>query len=203
MVNLDLAGDLHWLKLTWSGLRPFLSRFFVRDDLACTRCEVSSIFFKDGIKVGFNLRCFDERNMLVCFFRLLTENVSGFTFITKFSKIFCVNIPGCVWNFMSDWQPISNWRWSFSKWIVEDFLTARYSFEALFTYLWNCGCCLRWRWCKGLLIEVLIWWDFWQNGKRNLEKIWLFLNWKTCSWHRWLLRSFRCHYEGPLTEALL
>jgi hypothetical protein len=30
MVKLDLAGEIHKLKLTWSGLRPF-SRCFVRD----------------------------------------------------------------------------------------------------------------------------------------------------------------------------
>jgi hypothetical protein len=32
--------------------------------------------------------------MLVCFFRLLTENVFGFAFITKFSKIFVRTSPG-------------------------------------------------------------------------------------------------------------
>ena len=35
-----------------------------------------------------------ERNMLVCFFRLLTENGFGFAFITKFSKIFVWTSPG-------------------------------------------------------------------------------------------------------------
>ena len=55
---------------------------FVRDE-----CVVrSSIFFKDVIKVGFKvLIWWLERNMLVCFFRLLTENGSGFAFIAKFS----------------------------------------------------------------------------------------------------------------------
>ena len=32
--------------------------------------------------------------MLVCFFRLLTENVSGFAFIAKFSNIFVRTSPG-------------------------------------------------------------------------------------------------------------
>jgi len=32
--------------------------------------------------------------MLVCFFRLLTEIVSGFAFITKFSKMFVRTSPG-------------------------------------------------------------------------------------------------------------
>jgi hypothetical protein len=32
--------------------------------------------------------------MLVCFFRLLTENGFGFAFITKFSKIFVRTSPG-------------------------------------------------------------------------------------------------------------
>ncbi len=35
-----------------------------------------------------------ERNMLVCFFRLLTGIVSGFALITKFSKIFVRTSPG-------------------------------------------------------------------------------------------------------------
>ena len=53
--------------------------------MCCTRWEGSSIFFKDVIKVGFKvLIWWLERNMLVCFFRLLTENVFGFAFITKF-----------------------------------------------------------------------------------------------------------------------
>ncbi len=32
--------------------------------------------------------------MLVCFFRLLTENGFGFAFISKFSKIFVRTSPG-------------------------------------------------------------------------------------------------------------
>ena len=54
--------------------------------------------------------------------------------------------------------------------------------ETLFTNLWSCGCCLRWRW----------WW--WVRKFPS--------KWKTCSWY-WLLESFRRHYEGPLTEVLL
>ncbi len=76
-------------------LEAILSRCFVRDELPCTRCEVSSIFFKDGIKVGFKMLIWwFEQNMLVSFFRLLTENGSGFTIITKFSKIFVWTSPG-------------------------------------------------------------------------------------------------------------
>jgi len=63
--------------------------------MCCTRCVVSSIFFKDVFKVGFKvLRWWFERNMLVCFFRLLTENGFGFAFITKFSKIVVWTSPG-------------------------------------------------------------------------------------------------------------
>ena len=63
--------------------------------MCCTRCEASSIFFKDVIKVGFKvLVWWFERNMLVCFFRLLTENGFGFAFITKFSKIVVWTSPG-------------------------------------------------------------------------------------------------------------
>ncbi len=93
--------------------------------MLCTRwlcCTRSSIFFKDAIKVGFKvLSWWFEQNMLVCFFCLLTKNVSGFAFIMKFSLNICVNIPGCVcrfeswcveyvyipgcvWNFMSGFQ---------------------------------------------------------------------------------------------------
>jgi len=54
--------------------------------------------------------------------------------------------------------------------------------ETLFTNLWNCGCCLRWRW----------WWWIRKFPSK----------WKTCSWY-WLLKSFRVCFEGPLTEVLL
>ncbi len=67
-------------------------------EMLCTRWFAlyeMSIFFKDGFKVGFKvLIWWLERNMLVCFFRLLTKNVSGFAFITKFSKIFMWTSPG-------------------------------------------------------------------------------------------------------------
>ena len=63
--------------------------------MLCSRWIASLIFFKDVVKVGFKmLSWWLERNMLVCFFRLLTEIGSGFAFITKFSKIFVRTSPG-------------------------------------------------------------------------------------------------------------
>ena len=74
----------NWLDQAWGRFRDALYEMNV-----CTRCEVSAI------KVGFKmLICWFERNMLVCFFRLLTENGVGFAFNTKFSKIFVWTSPG-------------------------------------------------------------------------------------------------------------
>ena len=81
----------NWLDQAWGRFVAMLCTRW----LCCTRWEGSSIFFKDVIKVGFKvLSWWFERNMLVCFFRLLTENGFGFAFITKFSKIFVWTSPG-------------------------------------------------------------------------------------------------------------
>ncbi len=75
--------------------------------------------------------------------------------------------------------------------------------EGLFTQLWNCGCCLCWRWCKrspnrsSYLVKFTV-----KMTKEIWKRFGCFLSWKTCSWY-WLLESFRRHYEGPLTEVLL
>ena len=79
----------NWLDQAWGR---FCRDAFVRDVLPLYEM---SILFKDGIRVGFKvLNWWLERNMLVCFFRLLTENGFGFAFITKFSKIFVRTSPG-------------------------------------------------------------------------------------------------------------
>ena len=187
-----------------------------------------------------------ERNMLVCFFRLLTENGFGFAFITKFSKIVVWTSPGAfdvlkvdvltmltspgafeilcqvfqneLWRifllpctkvvqfavFFRENQFINPFKidvekmncagsshcqrigWSltmkrkFSE--TSEIFKSLGMIETLFTNLWNCGCCLRWRW----------WWWIRKFPSK----------WKTCSWY-WLLKSFRRCYEGPLTEVLL
>jgi len=79
----------NWLDQAWGRFRDALYEMNVY--------EMWSVvdFFKDVIKVGFKmLRWWFERNMLVCFFRLLTENGVGFAFNTKFSKIFVWTSPG-------------------------------------------------------------------------------------------------------------
>ncbi len=138
--------------MTWSGLRPFLSRCFVRDDLLCTRCEVLSIFFKDVIKVGFKvLICWLERNMLLASFVCWPKMFLVLHLLQSFLYIYiCVNIPGCVWrfeswcvefvyipgcvwNFMSDWQSFKNWRWSCRRcWISSQILQKFSSFLTWF-----------------------------------------------------------------------
>ncbi len=79
-----------------------------------------------------------------------------------------------LWNFFSD---------------LSGFFKLLGMIETLFTNLWSCGCCLRWRW----------WW--WISLHCSWKRTFC-ANWITCSWY-WLLESFRRHYEGPLTEDLL
>ncbi len=81
----------NWLDQAWGRFcRDALYEMNVLYEL----CSIVN-FFKDVIKVGFKvLSWWFERNMLVCFFRLLTGIVSGFASITKFSKIFVRTSPG-------------------------------------------------------------------------------------------------------------
>ncbi len=94
----------NWLDEAWGR---FCRDSFVRVVLLLYEM---SIFSKDVVRVGFKvLIWWFERNMLVCFFRLLTEIVSGFAFITKFSTIFVRTSPGALtfWKLMCwiCWHP--------------------------------------------------------------------------------------------------
>ncbi len=132
-----LISTLRETYINWNWLDQAWGRF-CHDALyemnVCTRCEVSSIFFKDGFKVGFKLlNWWLERNMLVCFFCLLTESGSGFALNTKFSKIFVLTSPGAfdilkvdVLNLLTSPGAFEILCQVFQKWIVQDFLTARY-----------------------------------------------------------------------------
>ncbi len=166
---------------------------FVRDVLFLYECEVSSIFFKDGIKVGFKmLKWWLERNMLVCFFRLLTKNVSGFAFISKFFlKCLCKHprVRLTFWKLMCwiCWHPRVRLRFyvRFSKMNCAGFSycqildTRRISEEIhhqistrdpseIFQAFWN-----------DLLMMMQI------NSHGSWKRIFC-ANWKTCSWY-WLL----------------
>jgi hypothetical protein len=164
----------NWLDQAWDR--------FCRDALyemnACTRCEVSSI------KVGFKmLSWWLERNMLLCFFRLFTENVSGFAFITKFSKIFVWTSPGAfdrlkvdVLNLFTSPGAFEilcqvfflNWLTPLKltlkkKWIVQDLLTARLLVEV-------------WRWKGRKFSEIfrnfqVSWNDLLSSSKMMLQKV--------------------------------
>ncbi len=129
----------YWLDQAWGR--------FCRDALYEMNCLVRDVkYLRSSLKIGLKLasNCWVddfERNMLVCFFRFMTENGSGFTFITKFSKIFCVNIPGCVWRFESwcvEFVYIPGCVWNFCqvfpKWIVKDLLTALYTMCVFLQY---------------------------------------------------------------------
>ncbi len=99
----------NWLDQAWGRFRDALYEMNVLYEM----WSIVETMFKVGFKV---LICWCERNMLVCFFRLLTENGSGFAFITKFFLNICANIPGCVWPFESwcvEFVYISGCVWNF------------------------------------------------------------------------------------------
>jgi hypothetical protein len=81
-----------------------------------------------------------------------------------------VYIPGCVWNFMSGFllELINLFKIDFEK-FVEFLLRSFRKFQTS----WNDLLSLPKMMQKDLLIEALIWWNFRQNDKRNLETIWL------------------------------
>ncbi len=119
----------NWLDQAWGR--------FCRDALYKMICLVRDVKYgRSSLKMVLKLasKCWvDERNMLACFFRLLTENGSGFTFIKKFSKIFVRTSPGVfdvlkvdVLNLYTSPGAFEVLCQVFPKWIVKDLLTAIY-----------------------------------------------------------------------------
>ncbi len=224
---------------------------FVRDECVVRDEKVWRISLKMLLKLAsrcwfFFFWC--ERNMLVCFFRLLTEIVSGFAFITKFTKIFCEHprVRLTFWKLMCwiCWHPRVHLkfhvRFFLSSWLTPLKLTLKMDcagssycqiigwsltmkrkfflkifkflgmIEALFTDLWNCGCCLCQRWCKrspnrsSYLLkfpsewqkkfgkDLFAFWigkhvldtDFWSHSDATMKDLWQRFFWSLNGWSR-------------------
>ncbi len=120
--------------MTWSGLRPFLSRCLVQDECVVRDVKYCWSSLKMLLKLASKCWDFDLNEICCCAFsvwwpkmvlvlHLLRSFLIYFVWTSpgafdclKVDVLNFVYIPGCVWNFMS----------GFPQWIVKDLLTAMY-----------------------------------------------------------------------------